>query len=151
MSVAEGDRRVISIFWKAIDRRLSALLELENTDTAATDHRLIMDDVPPDDLGRDGEIEVTDLRKTLSETVVDTVSRLNRRRFFLIVDQLLDRAIGGLSFQLARSVALNSLYSVSVPIADSANVATRAYPVKQLWQIRKAKAFAKASGCASQR
>lgn len=98
MSVAEGNRHAISIFWKAIDRRLSALLELENTDTAATDHRLIMDDVPPDDLGRDGEIEVTDLRKTLSETVVDTVSRLNRRRFFLIVDQLLDRAIGGLSF-----------------------------------------------------
>jgi hypothetical protein len=30
-------------------------------------------------------------------------------------------------------------------------LSARAYPVRQLWQIRKAKGFAKASGCASQR
>lgn len=41
------------------------------------------DDVAPADLGHDGEIEVTDLRKTLSETVAETVSRLNRRKFLL--------------------------------------------------------------------
>src|SRR5262245_58356230 len=58
MSVAEGNRRVISIFWKATDSRLSALLELEPADMAATDHTLIMDDVGPYDLGHHREIEV---------------------------------------------------------------------------------------------
>jgi hypothetical protein len=41
-----------------------------------------MDDVGPYDLGHHREIEVADLRKTLSETVEDTVGHLDRWKFF---------------------------------------------------------------------
>src|SRR5580700_9086103 len=73
-------------FWPGIrdfSNTLSASLEFEPTDVAAADHALIVDDVAADDFGHHGQIEVTDFRIALGETVKHTICRFDRGQFLV--------------------------------------------------------------------